>query len=215
MKSTIQLCITIILFLLNTILNAQDKTVLVTLKQEGNSLVTKAINNSNSQQEVTVTMEVKNCNGYKGPVTKLVGAKKTVEMVRLTPLPNKVPQVSYNYSYVPKLSDAEIAAQEKQLQEKRVSVLGEINKGIILFSQDGCPRCSYAVTYLLENDIDFKMVETTEDEAKKQAMWEIIRAENPDITEITFPVFLVNGKLSYSIEDLKGFTSELDVFKIN
>ncbi len=197
-----------------SLLWGQEYDVIIDLQPQANAVAVRAINISNVQQEVTLTMKVKNYRGYSRPITKLVKAKDTLEMVRLTPLPNKRSEMSYTYQYLPKPTNEEIAAQDKLLEQKKLEVLGDIDEGIVLFYKDGCPRCSFATTYMLDNDIDFKMLDVTDDEEKNRAMWKLINAEKPELREVIFPVFLIDGELSYSIEDLKGFTSELDIFRI-
>lgn len=47
-----------------------------------------------------------------------------------------------------------------------------------------------------------------------QIMWKLIQLEKPEITKVTMPVYLINGSISYNIEDLKGFTTNLSRFRL-
>ncbi len=197
-------------FLLFTLIGfAQQQDVELLNSQNDKEFIISAKNNSNIQQEITVTLEVKNVTGYSGPITKLVKANDSLEIVRLTYLSGKQASYASNYMYKPAPTDAEIARQNELLKEKTVKSLEDMKKGIVLFYQDGCPRCSFVTTYMLDNDIDFKLIDTTSDEKNQILMWDLLRLEKPELKNITMPVVLVNGQVSYDIENLKGFSNDI------
>lgn len=191
------------------ILNAQEHAVNLSTVQEENAFVVNATNNSNIRQEVTITLTVKNLKGYSGPITKLVNAKETIEVVRLRFIPNKQAQLASNYTYKPKPTEAEIDLQDKKLKEKTVTGVDDMNNGIVLFYKDGCPRCAYVTTYMLDNNIDFKLLDTSSDKESNRLMWKLLKEENSNLKNIKMPVVLVNGKVNYNMKDLKDFAQGL------
>ena len=206
MKKSIFLVVSIFLFSLLGFSQQQDVELLSA--QEGNTIKVTATNNSKIQQEITVTATIQNLMGYDGPITKLLPAHKTTEITVLEMVPNKQVGFSATYTYKPLPTEAEIALQDQLLKEKTVKSLEDMKDGIVLFYKDGCPRCNYVTTYMLNNDIGFKLIDTTSDEKSKILMWDLLRLEKPELKNVTMPVVLVNGQISYDIENLKGFSKD-------
>ena len=193
---------------------AQEYQVELLSSQNEKGFVLSAKNNSSIQQEVTLTLETKNLRGYKEPIKKLVEAGKTLEMITLYFIPGKASDFSTSYQFNPKPTDSEIAAQDEKLKAKTLENVEDIENGITLFYQDGCPRCAFATTYMLDNDIDFKLIDVTDQNENNAAMWELLIKKNPELDEVIFPVFIINGDISYNIEDLGNFTDTLFEFKL-
>lgn len=101
-----------------------------------------------------------------------------------------------------------LVANKKKLKENTTTDLTNLDKGIVVFSKDGCPRCHRTTSYLVDNDVPFRMINTTKNKNGNTKMWEMVRKEVPK-GSITMPVILVDGKLSYSIKDLQGFIANL------
>ncbi len=194
---------------------SQEEPVKIVVIESETELVFKAVNNTQIQQEITLEITAKNLRGYKTPITKLVSAKDTVSMISLYHIQGKEWNYRTSYSHKPKPTEKEIALQDEQLKGKTLKNIEGIDEGIVLFYQDGCPRCAYATTYMLDNDIDFKMLDATSKSTNSKLMWNLIQTKNPKMKNVTFPVFLINGNISYNIEDLKGFTSKLKDFNLN
>ncbi len=192
-------------------LHSQKHKVEVFTKKNKDSYVLNAKNNSNVQQEVTLTLTVKNLRGYKNPITKLVPANSTKEIVTLTFIKGKANKVTTRYTYKPKPTQEEINLRKKQLEEKAIENVGDVSKGIVVFSKDGCSRCHYATSYLLDNHIDFKLLNTTENKDYKKLMWILLRKNLPasDLKSVIMPVILIDGELSYNMKNLKTFVANL------
>jgi len=190
---------------------SQKNQVEVLTKKNKDNYVLSATNHSNVQQEITLTLTVENLRGYKKPVTKLIPAKSTIEIITLTFIKGKGNKYSSKYTYKPKPTKEELAFQEKRLKEKSMEDIGDITKGIVVFSKDGCSRCHYTTSYLLDNDIDFKLLNTSENKDYNHLMWTLLKEDNPvsSIKTVTMPVILINGKLSHSMKDLKSFVAGL------
>lgn len=71
----------------------------------------------------------------------------------------------------------------------------------MVFSKDDCPRSHFTTSYLLDNDIDFRFINTSEGEQQNKMMWSILKKEKRHLKYVNFPVILVDGKVSYNIKD--------------
>lgn len=196
--------------LISSIAFSQEKAVEVIYAQDEEGFTFSAKNNRNVQYELTLTITPTNLSGYKDPIKKLVPANSTVTLTELYFVKNKKGSFEYSYSFEPRMTENEIAQREKRLAEKSASQISDINQGIVVFSKDGCPRCHFTTTYLLDNNIDFRYINTTEDVDQNRLMWELLKKDNPQLTSVTLPVILVDGEISYNIQDLKETVSNLN-----
>lgn len=193
---------------------SQDKQVDIIEVRNEKGFVLNAINYTDLRQKITLEVTATNLIGYKKPITKFVAAKDTIPMINLFFINGKRWGYTSNYTYIPRPTETEIALQNERLKEKTLKSVDGLKDGIVLFYRDGCPRCAYATTYMLNNNIEFKMLDATGNENNNRLMWDLIQLENPEMRRVQFPVFLINGDISYNIEDLKGFaTTTLFNFK--
>lgn len=67
-----------------------------------------------------------------------------------------------------------------------------------------CPRCKETLLFLNKNKIAFKELkfDITEDRAK---VWTLLKQEKNLPKNITFPIIIINGKLTHSHENLTEF----------
>jgi glutaredoxin len=188
---------------------SQEKDVQVIVEQTEHDLIFKGINSSLVQQKVILNIDTVNLKGYKGEITKYIPAKDTIVMIRLAFNNNKPWSYSTNYIFdaVPTI------AQKVEFKNEVLSNVIDMDKGIVLFYDNGCPRCNYAYTYMQENNIPFRLMDIKSESESEQLMWRLIKLEKPDLTGVQMPVYLINGNISYNIEDLKGFTASLLRFK--
>lgn len=196
--------------LISSIAFSQEKAVEVIYAQDEEGFTFSAKNNRNVQYELTLTITPTNLSGYKDPIKKLVPANSTVALTELYFVKNKKGSFEYSYSFEPRMTENEIAQREKRLAEKSASQISDINQGIVVFSKDGCPRCHFTTTYLLDNNIDFRYINTSEDVDQNRLMWELLKKDNPQLRSVTLPVILVDGEISYNIQDLKETVSNLN-----
>lgn len=204
-KITLVLICTLIAF----IGYSQKKDIEVVSVKSEDAFILSAINNSNVQQEITLTVVQKNLKGYSIPITKLIPSKSNVELIILFFIKNKRSECSYSYTFKPSLTDEEKIIQEQKLKEKTVTKLNNLKEGIIVFSKDGCPRCHYTTRYLIDNNIDFRLVDVTNNKEQNKTMWEFVKLENPIIETLKMPVLIYNGEVLYNIENLKEFIPTL------
>ena len=191
-----------------------DVELIVNKTKEG--FVFTVTNHTDVQQEIVLTLKIENLIGYKKPITKLIPAKATIEVIKLYFIKGKYGKYSSNYIYKPKPTKEEQTLKVKQLKEKLLEKVGDITKGIVVFSKDGCTRSQYTTKYLLDNKIEFKFLNTSKNKEYKDLMWILINEENQgtSLNRVTMPVVLINGKLFHNIKDLKLFVTNLDKNKI-
>lgn len=201
MKNTVSIIALILYF---TAIHSQQKEVDIIVAEIEVGLVFKAVNIGSIQQEVTLSIDSENLTGYKNPITKLVPANDTIPMATLSFIPGKPWNYKTNYTYNQKPKDEERTALKKGL----LNGLGHSNSKITVFVKPGCSRSAYITTYLKTNKIPFKSYNTAND-AYNKIMWQLLRCEEPNIKNVTFPVILVEDKTSYNIAALQLFAENM------
>lgn len=188
---------------------AQNDKIQITIQEREEGLIFSAMNDAEVQHEVTLTISVQNLLGYHGPITKMVPAKDSVQMARLSFQENKPWFYETGYTYRPIPTKEEIAEQNEQVKQELFDFLGTEENPIIVFYGEGCSRSEYAKEMLEKKKIRFKYLNTTKSEHFNKVMFELLRLEKPNITRVQFPVFLVNNELDYDIENLRWYIKEL------
>jgi glutaredoxin len=100
--------------------------------------------------------------------------------------------------------------QNPTIKKKETSVpavkipVTTINKGVFVMTKTACPRCEETLLYLKKNKIVFTQLkyDSAEDRAK---IWVLIKEDKSLPKNITFPIIVINGKLSHSHVDLTKF----------
>lgn len=186
---------------------SQEKPVTVKSLAKNNELIFTAVNTASVTQELTLTLtKSKGIKGYDKPIktTLAPGANKTIATFPL--------EGAYSYAYNTNYKEApttqEIGNRSNALKQHTLKELSQIKEGIVVFDKTDCPRCQMSTAYLLDNDIDFKLLNITDNPKNKKLMWDLLKAEGVT-NNITTPVFLVNGQLSYSHDNLREFLSGL------
>lgn len=206
MKSSFFFLFTVIV---SSCIIAQRNDIQITIQETGEGLIFSAINDTEVQHEVKLTIAFQNLMGYDGPVTQMVRAKDSVQMARLSFQENKPWSYKTSYTYKPIPTKEETAEQNEQVKQELFNFLGTKENPIIVFYGEGCSRSEYAKEMLEKKKIRFKYLNTTKNEHFNKVMFELLRLEKPNITRVQFPVFLVNNELDYDIENLRWYIKEL------
>ena len=196
------------LFFVSISLSGQKKQVEFQIEKGKNRIVFKGINKSDFDQEVVLYFNsIKGLFGYSKPITKVIPAKKKVEFVEL----RFNGKYSYNYSYRTKSKPTkeQRSAWNAKVASHDFKEGSELNKGILIFSKDGCSRCKMSIDYLIKNKIDFQIMNISKHEKYNSLMWKTIRSHGENIQRVSTPVILVDGKLHHNFKDLKGFLKKL------
>lgn len=198
---------------------SQERKVAITSQQKGNKVYFFAHNKDKVTQQITLFLDTKGFQKHKNEITKLVKPQDSILMITLSMIPNKKHNLSNRYEYVPKPTQKEKEAKKKELQEKVFGQKGDdINKGIVVFGKDNCPRCHRTTSYLLDKNIDFKWLQIPSNHQAKaiptiqKQNGELLNQmlqENDFTGSFTLPVVMVDGKLSHSHQDLEKFLKTL------
>jgi glutaredoxin len=95
--------------------------------------------------------------------------------------------------------------KKKEITAPAIKIpLANLNKGVFVMTKKACPRCEETVSYLKKNKITFNELkyDSAEDRAK---IWNLIKEDKSLPKNITFPIIVINGKVSHSHEDLTKF----------
>ena len=186
---------------------AQQKDIEFKVQDNEKTLSVICYNNSDATQEVTLTIkDIKGLKGYSKPIKKIVSPNSNVLFIDLT--------YEYVYSYKLAYSKKKIVTEEEKanLKEQKESHylkdVSKINEGIVIFDDIECARCSYATNYMMEHNIDFKIVNISNNKQNLDLMWNTIREKGKSMNVKT-PVIMVNGELSHSHDDLQQFLQGL------
>ena len=196
-----------LLIFMTVSVSAQQKDIEFKVEDNDKTLSIICYNNSDATQEVVLSvLDIKGLKGYKDPIKKQVSPKSSLKFIDLT----------YEYVYSYKLSYSKkkiVTAEEKEakIAEKQshyLKDLSKINQGIIIFDDAECTRCSYATSYLIDHNIDFKIVDISNSKKNLDLMWDTIRASGQSMNVKT-PVIMVDGEVSHSHADLRQFLEGL------
>jgi len=190
-------------------LGAQENPVRIDVEKGKSSIRFYATNDLSVTQQVELKiLEIKGLKGYSKPIVKSVPPGEKRLMVSL--ITNGAYSYKTSYTYIGKPSQAEQYALKKKKEEKLMKDNEDIMQGIVVFEKNGCSRCNLATSFLLDNDIDFKIIDVSEKNGKgNRLMWDLIRNDGHNGGQILTPVFLVDGKLSHTHKDLNMFLAGL------
>lgn len=191
--------------LISCIIRGQNSDVKISANTIENNMVFYAINHSNVRQEITLTITAKNLMGYQEPITKLVQANDSIHMLNLSFIKDQAWEYKTNYSYKPVPT-----VYQKELVRKALFEHLEVTPSKpILFYLEGCSRSAFAKETLDKKNIHYKFLNVSSNLHYKKVLMELLRLENPELKEFTYPVFIANEKLTYDINNLRWFMKNL------
>ncbi|MFZ1748803.1 MAG: hypothetical protein WAU01_01365, partial [Saprospiraceae bacterium] len=86
-----------------------------------------------------------------------------------------------------------------KLNEKKVNV----------FTQDGCARCEFVISYLEQNKISYVELNTTIHAPNNDLMFEKLEAAGFKAGSVTMPVIYHKGILEYNIKDISNWVKKI------
>ncbi|NND53102.1 MAG: hypothetical protein HKN54_11940 [Flavobacteriaceae bacterium] len=185
----------------------QQKDIDFQIDEADNSLSIFCLNNSDSHQEVVLSiLDIKGLTGYTNPIKKVLAPQTRTHFLDMTY------DIVYEYklSYTKKAvqSEEEIIAKARKKESLYLDDFSKLNEGIVIFDDIECTRCSYATNYLMEKNIDFKIVNISDNKENLKLMWKTIKEKGHSM-HVKTPVIMVNGELSHSHTDLHNFLEGL------
>lgn len=156
-------------------ITAQEKTIIFKAVKQQEALLFRCTNTSKVTQEVTLTLTKKEgLKGYTKPITKKVAPHTSMEFARF-PIVG-----AYSYSYTTSWQENRTTQEQATItaakKEKLLKDLSKINTGIVVFDNSDCPRCQRSTSFLLDNNIDFKLLNVTDSKENNRLMWDLLKA---------------------------------------
>lgn len=185
-------------FLMSGLLSFSQVAVEILEEETPTHVVFKAKNTLD--EPVEITFELSDVTGLEHdgqPIVKLVEPQKTLLVAELKKIGGPI---SYAYGYNQVLMPAKLYDPED---------FKKFEQGIVVFSRDGCTRCAYATDYLVQNKVDFILLNFTQHPEYGAYMWDKLREQGTIGNQVGTPVIMVNGRLSHSHENLKQFVRTL------
>lgn len=138
------------------------------------------------------------------PIKKVLLPNSTEYLVTLTASPD------VNNEYKTSVSYKKLADNSKPVAKTNRMTGIQINEvKVNVFTQDGCARCAYVISYLEKNGIPFVELNTSIHQPNQDLMFEKLEKAGFKGTSVQMPVVLKNGKLDYDIKDLQAYVKKL------
>lgn len=196
-------------FLLSSLLlTAQKKQVEFQVKKGNDTMLFQGINKSDFDQEVTLYFKsIQGLYGYSKPVTKVIPAKDKIEFLTL----RFTGKYSYKYTFTSRSKPTEQQKKdwETQITSYNFKEGSQLDKGIVVFSKNGCSRCKLTIDYFAKNEVPFQVINISTNKENSSLMWKTLRNNGEKINRVSTPVILVEGKPHHKFKDLKKFLKEL------
>lgn len=168
---------------------------------EENSKTHYTIRGYNPMEDpIEITFELKDVSGlnYDGvPVVLLIQPKDTLQILKLEKSGSGIGfLMDYHQMLIPK-------------KRYDPEAFKRYEKGIVIFSKDGCARCNYTTNLLIDKNVDFTLLNFSQNEAYLEYMWDKLEAQGVTSKQVQTPIIMVDGVLSHSHENLRKTVKEL------
>ncbi|MCL6266037.1 glutaredoxin family protein [Flagellimonas myxillae] len=199
------------LFLVLSILplHSQSEEVKLITQQTDSSLIFIGHNSSELRTQIILNITQKNLIGYDGPITKLIPAKGSEQMIVLSIPKDKPWSYQTNYTYKSSPTEKELTRQKKRIKQELLSTLNADESTLVVFYGEGCPRSIYTKEMLEKKKIPFAYLDASSNEYYSKVMFELIRQKVPDVKRVQYPVIMVDDQLEYDIDNLRWYLKEL------
>lgn len=205
-------------------LNAQENDIEIFEKKDGNKNIVIARNIGKVSYMVKLNIKAEGMIVSPGIMVEgVVPPGYMKEMATLEPKPGVGWSYGYDVSFVEykgqpsSTSSNQEATDSDQATDSAVDVpvpppaVSELsNAPIIVYTREGCSRCSFVKKEMNNKQIDFFEVDINDGSAEANNMWKLLRATGFTGTTVTMPVVKINGQLHYNIKDLAGFVNEIN-----
>ncbi len=201
-------------------ISAQQNDIEIFEKKDGNKNIVMARNVGKVSYLVTLNIDAEGMTVSPGiKVEGIVPAGYMKELATLEPKPGVGWSYGYDVSFIEykgalpgdkdpdQQNEASISAMEVPVPSKP----SELSTApIIVYTRNGCGRCSFVKKEMKEKQIEFEEVDINGGSDEANNMWKLLRESGFTGTTVTMPVVKVNGELHYNIKDLAGFVDSLD-----
>ena len=214
----------LILFVLPYSFFAQKGTILVEEVKSDTAIVLIGKNISGQDQKIDFQLTSSGVKlSRKKSFSDIIPANAEIELIRMSPQPNKQWSYSYKYSHrvirkEPPASQPPATHPQPADDQRKVKAitpivseprLPEIDPDkIIVYIKDGCGRCEASVNFLKQHHIEFEELNMKE-KNNREEMTQYLFASGFQGGQFTTPVIIAKGKVHYNIKDLQGFLEGL------
>ncbi|WP_161991899.1 glutaredoxin family protein [Flagellimonas algicola] len=190
------------------LLHSQNEEIELITQQSDSSLTFIAKNSSDVTNQFTLDIIVKNLIGYQGPITKLIPANGSEQIIVLA-IPEGPWSYETNYTYKAAPTKEELIRQKKRIKQEFLNSLNANESTLVVFYGEGCPRSIYAKEMLERKKIPFTYLDASSNEYYSKVMFELIRQKEPNVERVQYPVIMVDDQLEYDIENLRWYLKQL------
>ena len=200
---------------------AQENDIEIFEKKDGNKNIVIARNIGKISYLVKLNIEAEGMIVSPGiEVEGVVPPGYMKEMATLEPKPGVAWSYGYNVSFVEYKGQPSTTSNDQQEDLNQTSnstveipippAPSELSSApIIVYTREGCGRCSFIKKELKENKIDFFEVDVNDGSAEANNMWKLLRDTGFTGTTVTMPVVKINGELHYNIKDMAGLVATI------
>jgi glutaredoxin len=195
--------------LITTSIYSQSNDIELLDRNEDGIVYIDAKNNSDNDIEVKLTLTFSGMSADKeSPITELVPKNSTKQLAALTMTGGPA---SYNTSLSYSIKTT-ASANRSDMNTTPIITNTDLvipQQGILVFSKNGCGRCTFAHNHLTNNNIKFKEINISENDENSQFFWKTLKESGFTGNSVQTPVIVVDGKVHTKIKDLKGFLNSI------
>ena len=168
---------------------SQNNDVLFFEKNLNNTLHFYVANTTKTKQEVELQIvNSKGLRGDKKPQTKEIAPRDTL----------------YNYNIK--------ATPLFEIEQVSSDLETNFDEGVVIFFKPDCPRSQRTLSYLIENDIEFKILNVTENKDYPVLMMQLLKEKRKSSKQLLYPVVLVNGEVYFNFDIPQSFQKIFNEF---
>lgn len=173
---------------------SQNNDVLFFEKNLNNTLNFYVVNTTKTKQEVELQIvNSKGLRGDKKPQTKEIAPRDTLLFYTFS----IIGAYSYNYNIK--------ATPLFEIEQVSSDLETNFDKGVVIFFKPDCPRSQRTLSYLIENDIEFKILNVTENKDYPVLMMQLLKEKRKSSKQLLYPVVLVNGEVYFNFDIPQSF----------
>ncbi len=191
-----------------TFLAAQTKDIEVMEERGLSEIKLYAVNHTDDELDMTFTA---NLTGFisneTSPLKKMLKPRAKEFLMTLTAPSGVACEYKTSVSYKKVRKEGDVTSGQGKIQ-RMTSIQMNSNK-INVFTQDGCGRCEFVISYLEKNKIPYVELNTTIHQPNQQLMFEKLEAAGFKGNTVQMPVIVQNNKTTYDIKDLSFFVKNL------
>ena len=200
-------------------INAQQKPVTITQKQEGNQIVLIAKNNAEYDMKFTLNITSSGLAFDRElPVVDRVNIGEEKKVLTMTGIPGQ--QATFKYNLKPEALGVEEVVVSQEIKPKsfkavvansakhhaakaRRNVKSKIDTLLVsIFTRIDCEECEVGLDHLKKGGEKYKEFKTSNSISNEQLMWDALYVYGKKEGKVKLPIYAVGGKIFYNIPDL-------------